>query len=178
MKERVSRKSFVCFVLVIILVNLSIPAIAAAQRKNVQSIEVQVIINSYDEDYIKSVVLDDGSKIGDYDYVISYISAPRSYGIARYFNYAAWITRDDGITLSLEPKDTVRISYDEKEDAWDLLRSSDSGYGGQSRWQNEQCMKWQFDCHYSFANTKTYWNIEPWRTASSYIQVVASACNP
>ncbi len=119
-KKRVSRKSFVCFVLVIILVN---------------------------------------RKIGDYDYVM-------------------WITRDDGITLSLEPKDTVRTSYDEKEDAWDLLCSSDSGYGGQSRWQNEQCMKWQFDCHYSFANTKTYWNIEPWRTASSYIQVVASACNP
>jgi hypothetical protein len=39
-------------------------------------------------------------------------------------------------------------------------------------------MGWQYDCHYSFAPNKDYWNLEPHRTASSYLQVVLAACNP
>ncbi|MGL4760039.1 MAG: DUF2599 domain-containing protein [Sarcina sp.] len=39
-------------------------------------------------------------------------------------------------------------------------------------------MHWQFNCHYSFAKNKDYWNIEPHRTASSYLDVIFSGCNP
>ena len=146
-----------------------------------EKIEVNILYNSYDEEFIKNVVLDDGTKVGDYDYTINYLPTlpgVRSYSISLYLDYGAWITRDGVVSLSMIPKSSVRNNSSTKDTAWSVISSPTKGFGSDSRWKNTQVMKWQFDCHYSFAKTKEYWNIEPHRTASNYLQEVASGCNP
>ena len=152
-----------------------------------EKLEVEILTNSYDEEFIKNVILEDGTRIGDYDYTIIESPLPlfpkavrSSAAIAQYFNYAAWITKSDGLTaLSLDPTFAVRTAAASKTAAWNVLSNASYGFAGNSKWTNTQIMKWQFDCHYWFAPIKDYWNLEPSRTANSYLfGVVLSACNP
>lgn len=146
-----------------------------------EKIEVNILLNPYDEEFIKNVTLDDGTKVGDYDYTINYLPTlpgVKSYSISQYLDYGAWITRNGVVSLSMKPKSSVRSSLSTKNNAWTVISSPTQGFASSPKWKNTQVMKWQFDCHYHFANSKEYWNIEPHRTASSWAQVVAAACNP
>ena len=136
-------------------------------------------VDNNDENFAENIVFDDGTKLSDYDYTLTHAIQPRGfYPIADYFNYAAWITRDGVRSLSLDPNSKVRTNSTYKNDGWRVLSSTTQGFGGSPYWKNTKVMKWQYDCHYSFAANKNYWNLEPHRTASSYAQVVAKACNP
>ncbi len=146
------------------------------------TIVIDVLINNYDEEYIKNIELDDGTVIGDHEYVINFVGAdlqsddPSEGSWGGYFNYAAWINRDGLITLSLDPVSTVRASWSKAEAAWTALESS--SLAASSNWKNSTCMYWQYKCHFNYANDKTYWNIEPSRNAASYAAVVLGRCNP
>lgn len=154
-----------------------------AESKDINSkekLEVKVIYNSFDEKYIEEITLDDGTKVGDYDYSIKYFKLPKLYTslISEYFNYVGWIKREDIVSLSLDPTSKVRKNYTAKNSAWKLISSPTDGLASDPEWKNTQSLKWQYDCHYSFAKSKERWNIEPHRTPSSYIEVVAKGCNP
>ncbi|MBU3106113.1 DUF2599 domain-containing protein [Clostridium gasigenes] len=153
--------------------------------ENKNKMEIEVLFNSHDEDFIKEITFEDGTSVKDYDYSIKYLQNSRSYtrsgsyALAGYFDYAAWITRDGVVSLSLDPKQSVRTNRSTKNTAWGLLSSSSGGFYSDSRWINTQVIKWQYDCHFDFAYDKATWNLEPNRTANSYIfGVVLKACNP
>lgn len=173
-------KKAVCFMIGMFMLTTTITyASSLSDKKNdTNKVKVEIIVNSNGEDFAEDIVFDDGTRLSDYDYSVTYVQTPKSYAIAQYFNYAAWVTRADGVTLSLDPKDAVRTNKTEKDSAWGVLSSPTQGFGSHSNWKNTQTMNWQFDCHYWFAESKDYWNIEPWRTAGSYVEVVANKCNP
>lgn len=153
-----------------------------AQASNVTTdtseILVEIIVNSKGDSFAEEIEFEDGTKLSDYNYTIKYVQTPRNNLIQEYFHYAAWISRNSEITLSLDPKSNVRKESKTKDKAWDIISSPTQGFGNDPYWNNNQVMGWQYDCHYSFAPNKDYWNLEPHRTASSYLQVVLAACNP
>lgn len=183
MKRKILKKGLICFLLGFSILNIN-PLQAKAQsltNEENDSIKVHVLYNAFDEDYIKNITLDDGTKVGDHDYSITYdLFHPRFYPIADYFDYAAWITRNGVISLSTDPKTLVRWDRSEKDRAWKALSSPTHGFASHSNWKNTQTMQWQFDCHFDkFPGTfKPEWNLEPHRVASSYQQVLDKTCNP
>ena len=91
-----------------------------------------------------------------------------------YFNSMSWINRDDGINLSLNPKSTTRATYANAMNGWNEVvayRSDDSN------WYNAASLKGQYQCHFWFANTKTYWNISPDIPNKNAFQWVVDHCN-
>lgn len=145
---------------------------------------VEVMLPDYDEEEIANTELDDGTLIGDYNYTITYtpkLTRDPIYWSA-YFDQAMWITRDGKVSLSLKPKSNVRNSKSVKDQAWTIISGTYTGFGNHANWPKEsqkvKTFKWQYDCHYYFANGKDTWNIEPWRSASTYAAVVVKKCNP
>lgn len=178
------KKHIIRFLLFLLIVNVGAVSAVYAYDNNADKdhILVQVYINNYDEEYIKNIELDDGSKIADYNYEIEYMPVPYTYILGDYFNYAAWITRDDGICLSLDPVDDVRENALIAEKAWGYLEDDEAGFGLNKNWpkteETEQCFYWQYTCHAAYASQKDRWNLEPYRTADSYLAVVLALCNP
>ena len=165
-------------VLIVFLMGTTAHASTLQNEKDV--IEVEILVNSIGEDFAENIVFDDGTKLSDYEYTVKYAPMPRGfYPIADYFNYAAWITKESGeIALSLDPKESVRSTSVARDAAWNVISSTRQGFASSPKWKNTQVMKWQFECHYWFAENKDFWNLEPHRTASSYLTVVAFGCNP
>ena len=170
--------SFALALIFVLTTNVYAGTILAEETKS-EKIMVEVLVDNNDENFAENIVFDDGTRLSDYDYTVKHVIQPRGfYPIADYFDYAAWITRDGVRSLSIDPKTKVRTNSTYKNDGWRVLSSTTHGFGSSPYWKNTQVMKWQYDCHYSFAANKDYWNLEPHRTASSYAQVVLKACNP
>lgn len=170
-------KNIVFLLVSIIIINGIIVQANVLPNKN--QITVEILYNNNGEDFAKNIVFDDGSRLSDYSYTIKYLPTAKSISkIEEYFNYAAWITRDGITSLSLDPNSNVRTNSSVKDQAWGVLSSETEGFANSTYWQNTKVMKWQYDCHYSFAKNKDYWNLEPHRTASSYLEVVFKKCNP
>lgn len=173
--------------LTFILVFSVILCITVSAKENIEKnaeVVVEVLTNDYDEEYIKNIEFDDGTKVGDYNYVIKYaekVTRDPVY-INYYFTAAMWITRDGVVSLSLAPTQRVRDSATLRESGWNLLKNPSIGQGGSAHWPKttdaQNCFYWQYLCHWEFANTKEYWNIEPSRTASNYTSVILHGCNP
>ena len=64
----------------VMLANLVVPVMAVSNALDSDEAEVvvEVYINNYDEEYIKNWTFDDGTKVCDYNYVITYQPVPRS----------------------------------------------------------------------------------------------------
>lgn len=160
----------------------------AAERTNEDEEDAEVIVtvyvNNHDEDYILNIPFDDGTVVGDYDYSIEYIPhyTRDPIYLTYFFDYVGWITRDGVVSLSLDPTSDVRNNTSSRDSAWNILKDPTYGVGGSPKWptatSNVKTFRWQYDCHWSFAKNKDYWNIEPSRTASNYAAVVLASCNP
>lgn len=157
---------------------------AYASTKEEPEVKVEVYANIYGDEYIKNIEFDDGTTVGDYHYEIEYKTpAARDVNyLYGYFNYAAWITRNNEKILSLDPTTEVRLSGTKKEVAWNLLSDPTYGIARDANWptdsQKLKTFKWQYDCHFNYAVLKDRWNLEPYRVASSYQAVVDARCNP
>lgn len=158
---------------------LSCPLVLAYTSEAEPEITIEVYVNDYDEEYIRNIDLGDGTVIGDHSYQILYIQPKaRSNNLEEYFHYVAWITRDEGISLSLNPMEDVRRNASVRESAWNLLKDPWFGVGGSSNWYNEEGLRDQYDCHAAFAPTKEFWNLEPWRPVVSWAIMIRDSCNP
>lgn len=152
--------------------------------ENEPEIIVEVLVNNNGEEFIENIEFDDGTVVGDYDYEIRYVTklTRDPIYITYFFDSVAWVTRENGITLSLDPTEEVRTDSDMRTSAWNVLKDPVYGFGKERYWPTDsnklETFKWQYDCHFNFAKTKATWNIEPWRTASNYLVVVANGCNP
>lgn len=163
-----------------ILASFAAPTVLAAETPEVV---ITVYVNAHDEDYIKNIQFDDGTTVGDYNYVIEYAARARDTSeLTTYFDYVGWIERDGVISLSLDPVDTVRNTLSSMQSAWTALEKPENGVSTDAYWPTEssnlQTLRWQYDCHWTFAKTKDYWNLEPSRTASNYLAVIMGKCNP
>lgn len=183
---KLKKLSILSLILVIatLFTTLALTVSASSLENNEAEVIVEVLVNNNGEDFIKNIEFDDGTVVSDYDYEIRYVTqlTRDPIYITYYFDSIAWVTRDDGITLSLDPKEDVRNDSDTRTAAWNILKDPVYGHGDDANWPTDadklETFKWQYDCHFNFAKTKETWNIEPWRTASNYLAVVFAACNP
>lgn len=90
------------------------------------------------------------------------------------FSKSEWITRTDGISLSLYPIYAFPTNASMYA-AWDTVVAK---HGRDTQWKNESGMKDQFHCHNDFASAKRPWNLEPWRPDVGYALTVKAGCNP
>lgn len=170
-------RKFVFFLCLIFAINLSIPIFAAEQTQ--PEVLVEVYVNKYNEQYLLDITFDDGTKVSDYDYQIRYVSPmARGYSMSLYFDVAAIVTKAEGTTYSLDPTNEVRFSKEKADLAWATLSSPTVGFAYHPSWTNEQCLEWQFYCHFYGAYAKDRWNLDTWRNASSFAAVLAARCNP
>lgn len=52
------------------------------------------------------------------------------------------------------------------------------GTPSSSQWKNSTGMSHQFHCHANFAGDKEFWNLEPHRTSTNYLEYLRHGCNP
>lgn len=91
-----------------------------------------------------------------------------------YFEDAFWQQREykelgykKGWCLTIIPnqdRDWGASSRDRNQ-AWNHILAR---FGNDYRWENENIMRDQFDCHVRYNFFKQTWNIEPWRTSSNW----------
>lgn len=106
--------------------------------------------------------------------------ASGAYSYSHYFSSSKWITRTDGISLSIQPKSTLTAGTSNPN--YGAIRASDSWnrivekHSKDSKWKNTSSMKSQYICHYNNAKSfKTPWNLEPRRTGTATLK---NLCNP
>ena len=197
MKSKSTKLSKIAFVLLcVMLFSTATSKIFAASlnsETNEDTVIVDVIYTDCEEEEILKWELDDGTTVGDHNYIIQYNNAqgmdnenvspliddPFGGGGGNgYFSSAAWITRDGVVSLQLAPTSKTRQSWSSAKAGWNTITGATTITSSKNWPSDSTCLYWQYECHYNFANSKTYWNLEPSRKASSYLEVVASACNP
>ena len=148
------------------------------------TVVVEVIFTDCEEEEIQKWELDDGTTVGDHNYTIQYSDIrPFSDNILGdggngYFSSAAWITRDGVVSLQLAPTTKTRSSWNEAQKGWSIVTSATTVTSSKYWPKDSTCLYWQYKCHFEFANSKAYWNLEPSRKAGSYVEVVSGLCNP
>ncbi len=179
-------RSIFVIALAVFITNCGLISAAYAIENNPTSPEivVTVVCGNIDEAELASMEFDDGTHLQDFIYTVEYVENTENslqrgslVPLSTFFESVVWILRSDGYTLAIDPLDDVRASPSLWGPAWECLFancSSDMEWG----YNNEDVMYWQFMCHANFANQKATWNIEPWRTADTYGDVVLHACNP
>ena len=96
----------------------------------------------------------------------------------KHFKSISWISRSDGISLSVMPNSPFTIS---KESAWSEIYKFIQYHPMYTQVKNDKkqtSMYNQFVCHADFAKGfKTPWNLEPWRQDKGYWGFVRGGCN-
>ena len=96
----------------------------------------------------------------------------------KHFKSISWISRSDGISLSVMPNSPFTIS---KESAWSEIYKFIQYHPMYTQVKNDTkqtSMYNQFVCHADFAKGfKTPWNLEPWRQDKGYWGFVRGGCN-
>lgn len=80
----------------------------------------------------------------------------------KHFRSISWISRSEGISLSVMPNSPFTIS---KESAWSEIYKFIQYHPMYTQVKNDTkqtSMYNQFLCHADFADVKTPWNLEPW----------------
>lgn len=101
-------------------------------------------------------------------------------GYFDYFSSSNWMTRSDGVTLSIYWKDylfegTGNVVMYKAGKAWTALKNV---HGNDSNWKNTDSMEAQFHCHVSnVGKLKKPYNIEPWRTETNMAVLIKCGCN-
>ena len=91
---------------------------------------------------------------------------------ADFFNNIEWIERDGETALSINHKWYSGFDVDNS------FRIIEEAFSSDSRWDNPKSLYAQYHCHVLFAPFKNPWNIEPHRTATSWLSMIMSKCNP
>ena len=186
------KKVISILLILVMLVGLVAPAGAMEVEGEAETIYVYVVFNALGEGYIQDMLLEDGTRVGDHDYVIIYADNyienteynPRmrtfQARISRYFDLVTWVTRSDVLSLRLQPTNVVRDTRAGADRGWAILRCNTEGIGRDSRWGSNINVMWQqYICHYWFANRQTQWHLEPHRTSLLGLpQTIFFACNP
>lgn len=104
--------------------------------------------------------------------------------LSDYFSDISWITREEGISLSLTPREILFPESNKNELIWmarciHAFEMIESEYSADENWDNPESLRPQFHCHAIYARQeKMPWNIEPFRTETDFIKIIISKGNP
>lgn len=112
----------------------------------------------------------------------NFVMAPRASNFYTFFQSYGWITRYDGISLSLTLGSQAANWNPGASTASDTLVWNEvvAEASWTSNWSNEAALKEQFLCHAAGMSTewKDPWNLEPWRPVVGFAACVLARCNP
>ncbi len=124
----------------------------------------------------------DNSEVVKYEQSLPTLFASMPTKFSQYYSKSKWITRKGMVSLSLYPK---KPAYQDppgmagahlQKYRWKVVYDK---HHKSSKWKNTASMKAQLHCHADYPKKfKIPWNIEPHRTESNYLKVVAKGCNP
>lgn len=101
-----------------------------------------------------------------------------------YTTKTTWLTRSDGITLSVHyiPEhmyiggNNPNVQAANAANAFDVLTNR---HIFDHYWKNTKSMSAQFHCHVvTIGALKNPWNLEPWRTETDLFKTMLKSCNP
>lgn len=101
-----------------------------------------------------------------------------------YFESVRWITRDGVVSLSIQPTYLLTSAANPNGNilmarAFHAFSWLEDRFSSDYRWDHTDSMAAQFHCHVLLAGDfKTPWKIEPFRTESNLMKVMAAKCNP
>lgn len=147
MKLKRKKNTFIIMVISILIFLPSISLAYSNERSNNSVINNEKII--YDE--LENISLD-YSVYNDISF--------------EYFDDVTWIQRDGIWSLSISPKNFVRMSFsnDILIKSWNELKENFSNDVQWSQYKdNEDILFEQYKCHFFKAKIKNRWNIEPFR---------------
>lgn len=101
-----------------------------------------------------------------------------------YFSDISWLMREEGISLSFTPTNLMFPNGNGDVNLWmarciHAFALIEEAYSTDSNWDHPDSLKPQFHCHTIYARqNKVPWNIEPYRTETSFLKVILSKGNP
>ncbi len=101
-----------------------------------------------------------------------------------YFSDISWLSREEGISLSFTPNEIMFPSQNKSANLWmarciHAFELIEAEYSSDENWDNPDSLKPQFHCHAIYARqNKVPWNIEPYRTETSFLKIVLASGNP
>ena len=129
------------------------------ELENKPILEKEVVFQSKNKDSINSLY--SASNIMNTYEATELRSASYDYDLNNYFNSVEWINRDGVQSLSMDPKNNVRMSSPNLYTARMAWYTISRNFSNDWRQDNTDSMKRQFDCHVALAKYKSRWNIEP-----------------
>ena len=101
-----------------------------------------------------------------------------------YFTDISWIMREEGISLSFIPTQLLFPAGNEQVYIWmarciHAYSLVEETYSEDEHWDHPDSLKPQFHCHTIYARQKKLpWNIEPYRTETSFLRILLYQGNP
>lgn len=101
-----------------------------------------------------------------------------------YFSDICWLMREEGISLSFTPTELMFPDGNGDVNLWmarciHAFALTEEMYSADSNWDHPDSLKPQFHCHTIYARqNKVPWNIEPYRTETSFLKIVLAQGNP
>lgn len=108
----------------------------------------------------------------------------REEDLSDYFSDISWLTREAGISLSFTPTELMFPDGSGDVNLWmarciHAFALTEEAYSADSNWDHPDSLKPQFHCHAIYARqNKIPWNIEPYRTETSFLKIVLAKGNP
>lgn len=101
-----------------------------------------------------------------------------------YFSDISWLMREEGISLSLTPTTLLLPEGSADANLWmarciHAFALVEEAYSADPNWDHPDSLKPQFHCHAIYARqNKVPWNIEPYRTETSFLKIILAQGNP
>lgn len=101
-----------------------------------------------------------------------------------YFTDISWLMREEGISLSFTPTDLMFPDGNADVNLWmarciHAFALTEEAYSMDVNWDHPDSLKPQFHCHTIYARqNKVPWNIEPYRTETSFLKILLAKGNP
>ena len=116
-------------------------------------------------------------------FIVAYKSI-KNETLADYFSDISWLSREEGISLSFTPNEIMFPSQNKSANLWmarciHAFEMVEEEYSDDENWDNPDSLKPQFHCHAIYARqNKVPWNIEPYRTETSFLKIILASGNP
>lgn len=101
-----------------------------------------------------------------------------------YFSDISWLMREEGISLSFTPTELMFPEGNGDVNFWmarciHAFALTEEAYSVDVNWDHPDSLKPQFHCHTIYARqNKVPWNIEPYRTETSFLKILLAKGNP
>lgn len=131
----------------------------------------------------ESVDEDTSLEFDEKSFVVAYKSI-KNETLDDYFSDICWLLREEGISLSFTPTELLLPENNKSANLWmarciHAFELVEEAYSSDENWDHPDSLKPQFHCHAIYARqNKVPWNIEPYRTETSFLKILLASGNP